>query len=219
MEQSAMEQSKELSYKMPLVSAAFSFTEKKSEFIGRIYPVLSDSEAESIIESVRKSNPDARHNVFAYRLYGSVLREKFSDDGEPKGTGGKPCLDVLQKNDVHNALIVVTRYFGGILLGAPGLTRAYSKAAAGAFAEAEIIEMRRCRGMELTFGFDLYGKISRFLEGKPLKTEPPVFAGNVRLKLKVPVSECERLTKDIIDLTSAACELLLLEDSFCHIEG
>ena len=214
-----MEQTKESSYLTPRGRAQWSFTEKKSVFIGSLFPVSNDGEADSVIDSVRKEHPDARHNVYGYRLFGSVLREKSSDDGEPKGTGGKPCLDVLQKNGVSNALIVVTRYFGGILLGAPGLTRAYSKAASGAFSQAEIIRMTLCTGLELTFGYDSYGRIARFLEGKKVITEPPVFAGDVKLCVKVPVGDRERLVNDITDLTSAACRIVLLENGFYHIEG
>ena len=213
------EQMKEISYLMPAEHASWTYSEKRSVFIGRVFPVSSDDEAIGIVESVRKDDPDARHNVYGYRLFGDVLREKFSDDGEPKGTGGRPCLDVLQKNNVHNALIVVTRYFGGILLGAPGLTRAYSKAAAGALSQTELLKMTLCREYEVSLSYDQYGRLTRLLDGKNVKTEPPVFASDVSVKLKVPVADSERLEKDIVDMTSSVCRIVFLGNGFYHIES
>lgn len=115
-------------------------TEKKSVFIGHAAPVRSAEEAESFVLGIRKNHADARHNVFAYTV-GSAVR--CSDDGEPKGTGGVPVLEVLKKSGVDRAVIVVTRYFGGILLGAGGLLRAYTKSAKDALDAAGISVVRR----------------------------------------------------------------------------
>ena len=111
----------------------FEFTEKKSVFIGYAAPVSSESEALAFVAEIKAKHSDARHNVSAYVVGGAC---HASDDGEPQGTGGVPVLDVIRKSGIDNAAVVVTRYFGGILLGAGGLVRAYSKAAAGGVAEA-----------------------------------------------------------------------------------
>ncbi len=112
--------------------------EKKSIFIGRAKPIESEQDAIDYIKSVRQAFPDARHHVWAYRLLGDIVM-RCSDDGEPQGSAGVPVLDSLKKTGVSNAVIVVTRYFGGILLGAGGLVRAYSKAAKAAIDEAHIV--------------------------------------------------------------------------------
>jgi len=119
---------------MPLILPApgiFELEEKRSRFIGYCAPVVTESEARAIITKIRSENPKANHNVFAYALsQGGIVRA--SDDGEPSGTAGMPVLNVFQKTGVINYVCVVTRYFGGTLLGAGGLVRAYSKAAKGA---------------------------------------------------------------------------------------
>ena len=128
------------------------FTEKRSVFIGNAAPVKTEAEALSFLSEIKKRYSDARHHVYAY-----VLREnntaRFSDDGEPKGTGGMPTLETLKKNNVTDAIVVVTRYFGGILLGASGLTRAYTTGAAMAVAAAGIAEYRMIVTYRLTAAF------------------------------------------------------------------
>ena len=118
----------------------YELVEKKSVFIGHIFPVDSAQEAEKKISEISKNNPEARHNVYAYVTGNS---EKMSDDGEPQGTGGAPVMSVIKLNGLSNVCIVVTRYFGGILLGAKGLVRAYSSAASGALNNSEIVKLTR----------------------------------------------------------------------------
>jgi uncharacterized YigZ family protein len=112
--------------------------EKRSEFIGYAKPVNNEDEAAAFVMSIKKKHADARHNVFAYVLRGGALK-RYSDDGEPQGSAGMPVLDVICKNGLDGAAVVVTRYFGGILLGTGGLVRAYSSAASAAIADAGII--------------------------------------------------------------------------------
>lgn len=122
--------------------------EKKSKFIASIYYIESVKEAEEIIDKIKKKYFDARHNCIAYRLIeNDRLIEKSSDDGEPSGTAGQPMLNILQKNNLVNVLVIVTRYFGGILLGTGGLVRAYSGSLLEAIAKSEKIE--KCYGQEL----------------------------------------------------------------------
>ena len=132
--------------------------EKKSVFIGRAKPVASEEEAQNYIKEIRAKFPDARHHVRAYRLQGDAVM-RCSDDGEPQGTGGVPVLDVLKKSGVSNAVIVVTRYFGGILLGAGGLVRCYSKAAMLAVREAQIVTLEKCRVWQVSCSYSDHGRI------------------------------------------------------------
>lgn len=122
--------------------------EKKSKFIANLFPVGSVNEAEEIIRNIKKKYHDARHNCMAYRIVeDNQIIEKSSDDGEPSGTAGAPMLNILQKNNLGNILIIVTRYFGGILLGTGGLVRAYSNSLLKAIEQSLLIQ--KCQGIEM----------------------------------------------------------------------
>lgn len=131
---------------------------KKSVFIGHAKPVSTEEGALAYIKEIRAKYADARHNVWAYRLQGDVVM-RCSDDGEPQGSAGVPVLDALRKSGVSDAVIVVTRYFGGILLGAGGLVRAYSGAAKAAIDEARIITREKCTVWSLVCSYSDHGKI------------------------------------------------------------
>ena len=134
--------------------------EKKSKFIANLFYVESVEEAEKVIRETRKKYFDARHNCIAYRIVDkNKIIEKFSDDGEPSGTAGSPMLNVLQKNGVANVLVIVTRYFGGILLGTGGLLRAYSDSLGAALNNAKLI--KKCFGDELKVTLD-YSELENF---------------------------------------------------------
>lgn len=139
-----------------------SIIEKRSEFIAQLFPAQSEEECREIIEAVRAKHHKARHNVWAYRLRAGEV-SRYSDDGEPQGTGGIPVLNVLQKSELTDVCCVVTRYFGGVLLGAPGLTRAYSSAAAESVKNAELL--RFCEAYRICYVIDYtnYGKVSYLL--------------------------------------------------------
>ena len=123
-------------------------TEKKSKFIANLIPVESVEQAEQVIKEIKKNYHDARHNCIAYRIIenGNII-EKSSDDGEPSGTAGAPMLNILQKNELANILVVVTRYFGGILLGTGGLVRAYSDSILKAIEQSQ--KIHKCEGLEM----------------------------------------------------------------------
>ena len=142
-------------YFVPTRAAQAEFVEKKSRFIGHIWPVETEAEARARIEEVKKKHYDARHNCWAFRLRtGSV--ERYSDDGEPQGTAGQPILNVFQREEVTNVLCVVTRYFGGILLGAGGLTRAYAKSAKDALDASGISAVRPWTVVECRCPYPLF---------------------------------------------------------------
>ena len=131
-----MDESSKTEYLIPAGYAAAEFVEKRSRFIGQVWPVRTEAEAREKIEAVKKQHHDARHNCWCYALRDGTLR--YSDDGEPQGTAGQPMLEVLRGQGVTDAVIVVTRYFGGILLGTGGLARAYTKGARDALSAAGI---------------------------------------------------------------------------------
>ena len=139
-----------------------SITEKRSEFIAQLFPAKTAEECVQIIEAVKAKHHKARHNVWAYRLReGGVTR--YSDDGEPQGTGGIPVLNVLQKSELEDVCCVVTRYFGGVLLGAPGLTRAYSASAAESVKNAELLHFCEAYRIRYVIDYTNYGKVSYLL--------------------------------------------------------
>lgn len=142
---------------------AFELTEKRSKFIATLCHVESEEQATEIINKIRSKYWDAKHNVYAYSLNEGNLT-RFSDDNEPHGTAGKPVLDVIEGNGLKNVLIVVTRYFGGVLLGTGGLVRAYSGAAAGAVNSAVIAYMTPCCVLSLQCDYGMYDLLNKLCE-------------------------------------------------------
>ncbi len=148
-------------YFIPTAPSETEFTEKRSRFIGHVWPVESEEEARSLIEGVRKKYYDARHNCWCYRLKSGA--ERYSDDGEPQGTAGQPMLNVFQREGVVNALCVSTRYFGGVLLGAGGLTRAYARSAKDALDAAGISVVRPWTALEVDCPYPLFERVKQEL--------------------------------------------------------
>ena len=179
--------------------ASAEFTEKKSVFIGYAKPIKTAEEAEEFIAQIKKKHAAARHNVSAY-MAGNAVR--YSDDGEPKGTGGVPVLEVLKKSGVDGAVVVVTRYFGGILLGAPGLVRAYSKAAAMAVEEAGIVTYRNYTECTVTCDYGLYDKLLYDIGRRTIITDDTDFGGNITLRLAVLTEEYEAFEKSVYSMTN-----------------
>ena len=173
-----------MEYKTVKHSASDEFTEKRSRFIGYVRPVQTAEEATAFVAEIQKKHWDAKHNVYAYMLRdGNVKR--YSDDGEPQGTAGVPTLDVLEKSGVTDVAVVVTRYFGGILLGGGGLVRAYSHAAHLALAAGEIITMGLCSILTVSVDYPFYAKLLPFLEKTAAKILDTDFSEKVRITLSM----------------------------------
>ena len=149
-------------YLIPAKEGASEYIEKKSRFLGLIVPVTSEAEARAQLDAVKKREYDARHNCWAYILHSG--QKRYSDDGEPQGTAGQPILNVLEREGVQDVLCVVTRYFGGILLGAGGLCRAYTKAAKDALDDAGISELRPWSVLQLDCPYALFERVKLELE-------------------------------------------------------
>lgn len=174
--------------------------EKRSVFIGSAAFVTTEEEARAFVDRIRAEFPDARHNVYAYLLReGSKTR--YSDDNEPQGTAGIPVLEVLRKNECLDCVIVVTRYFGGILLGTGGLARAYTEAAVAALRAAEIVVRREALRFGFSCGYAEYPRLRQLLERCGATVEEPLFAADVQMKYSIPAPEADRLLLEIRDLS------------------
>lgn len=193
------------------------FVEKKSRFIGCIQPVETVEEAERFLASVRKKHPEAGHHVYAYVLKDGLTR-RCSDDGEPQGTGGVPVLDVIQKEGIVGVCIVVTRYFGGILLGVGGLTRAYSKGARIALAAAEKMHMTTCHVLNVCCDYGFYGKISYLLPQYKIQTLDTSFTDSVEMLLLIRADRTEAFTKELTELSAGKVLPDLVEERFHDME-
>ena len=170
--------------------AESSYIEKRSEFIGHISPAETNEDAINFINHIKENNRKARHNVCAYILRdGNISR--YSDDGEPQGTAGIPVLEVLRKNNLTDVCCVVTRYFGGILLGGGGLVRAYSHSTALAIEAAEVLKMYKCSELILSLSYDLYGKITYIFSDYEIKQINSDFSDGVKITARVK-SELEK---------------------------
>ena len=182
--------------------------EKKSKFIANLFYIENIEEAEKIIKETRKKYFDARHNCIAYRVIedGQII-ERFSDDGEPQGTAGKPILEVITGNQVVNICIVVTRYFGGTLLGTGGLVRAYTEAAKLALADAGIHTMQLMKLVSITTNYNDSGKVQYLLSNSQAVIDGTDYTMDVCFKIAIPADEYGRLEKQITESTSARAVL------------
>ena len=190
-----------MSYKTLKKAASFTITEKKSEFIGYCAPVTTEDEAIAFVNSIKKKHSDARHNVYAYVLR-EGFKERFSDDGEPHGTAGMPVLDSIRKAGLTDAAVVVTRYFGGILLGTGGLVRAYTAAASGAIKEAGVAEVGEFALISVKAGYSEYQKIMPIISAVGAKIENQEFDTDVKLTLMIQKPDAEGFMHELIEATN-----------------
>lgn len=188
------------------------FVERKSRFIGYIAPVETEEEAMAFIAQIKQQNRDSTHNTYAYILKNGVKR--YSDDGEPQGTAGVPMLDCIEKEGLVDVAVVVTRYFGGILLGAGGLVRAYSHGAKIAVDAAQRKLMTTCTllGMELDYSF--YGKLNYILPKYVCRVEQLDFGAVVSMKVLFKQDQCEAFIKEVTEMSAALVVPQVLEERF-----
>ena len=194
-------------------AASAELTEKKSVFIGYASPVTSEEEAIEFIKTIKKKHADARHNVYAYMLNGGGIA-RYSDDGEPQGTAGVPVLDIIRKGGFCDAVIVVTRYFGGILLGAGGLVRAYSAAARMAVEAAGIVTYDLFTEFSLTVSYNDHGKLTTLLtDTNPLR-DGIDYAEGVTLRLALPMDELEDFRVKVSEITAGRAVFEVMGERF-----
>lgn len=182
-------------------AASSSFVERRSEFIGNVMPIKDEQEALKFISEIKSKYSDARHNVWAYILRDNNI-SRFSDDGEPHGTAGLPVLDVLRKSGITDAAVVVTRYFGDILLGAGGLVRAYTKAASDAVAAAGCKTVRELCRMNIILSYQDNSKCEQLFSSVECRMADRQFADNVTTTLLIEQNDIPALQKRLTDATS-----------------
>jgi len=187
--------------------ASDEFCERKSRFIGHIAPVRTEEEAQAFIAQIAKEHREASHNVFAYLLREGGL-SRCSDNGEPQGTAGVPVLEVLRREGLTDVCAVVTRYFGGILLGTGGLTRAYSHGAKLAVDAADILCMTPCVEAEVSCDYAFYGKLAYLLPEYGAKTEGSDFGERVTLRLLLREDRFEAMQKALTELSAGKVQAL-----------
>ena len=180
---------------------------KKSRFIGTAYPVQTVEQALQQLEAVRKQYWDATHHCYAYIIGENAEQKRFSDDGEPQGTAGIPMLDVLQKKDVTNVLVIVTRYFGGTLLGAGGLVRAYAGAAGAAVDAAGIAVMTPVQRMQCVCAYPLWGRVEHWLGLQDVWIQHTDFTSNVCCTILVPSLQAEDFCVRLRNLCDGKVEI------------
>ena len=172
-------------YFVPCAEAESEFTEKRSRFIGRVRRVVTEAEARAYIEKIKKQHYDARHNCWCYIVHdGGVVR--YGDDGEPQGTAGQPMLNVFRREGVENVVCVVTRYFGGVLLGAGGLTRAYGKAAKDALDAAGKAKMTLWARECVSVPYPLFERLTRLIDSLGGVVEGSDYGADVSVTLRLP---------------------------------
>ena len=201
------------SYIVPFREAETEMVEKRSRFIGHVWRVESEEEARAHIEATKKKFHDARHNCWCYILReGNILR--YSDDGEPQGTAGQPMLNVFQREEVTNVCCVVTRYFGGILLGAGGLTRAYGGTAKLALNESGISRMRLWASLAVPCSYALYERMRLTVEQSGGIITDTDFGTDVVLTVMLPSEDVDTFCEKVTELSAGGVEPLLLEKTF-----
>lgn len=205
-----------MGYKTVFKTSETEFVEKKSTFIGACKRVFTEDEAKEFIAEMKEKYRDARHHVFAYTIGEHMNIQRYSDDGEPQGTGGIPMLEVLKKNDLRNVCVVVTRYFGGILLGAGGLTRAYVRGASDAVKASGVVE--RVSGIEvkLHLDYELFGKVQYYLKEQEIETEDVEYTSEVILNIFMEESMLPHFKTEIINLTSNKARMDISEVSLFY---
>lgn len=186
------------------------FIEKKSEFIGYLCPVQTEEQATAFIEEIRAMHRKATHNCYAY-----ILREnntaRHSDDGEPGGTAGVPIYEVLRKEGLTDVCCVVTRYFGGIMLGAGGLVRAYTRGAKDAVEAAQIKRMAAAVRLEITVDYGLYGRLAQIFADMDARVEKEDFSDNVRITLCIREESALQLSDKLTDSCNGSIKITELD--------
>jgi len=194
------------------------FIERKSRFIGYIKPVANEDEAISFINDIKAKNWDATHNVYAYYIKDETEIQRYSDDGEPQGTAGLPVLEVIRKQGLQDVAVVVTRYFGGILLGASGLIRAYGKGAAAAIEVAGKVHKVLSKQIAVTVDYTDLGRVQNTLLNKEYVIENIVYTQDVEVLVLVPIGGVEALTALMTETTNGGCLIEEREEKYMVLD-
>ena len=201
------------SYVTVLNHGVYEYEDRKSVFIGEAFPVSTEADALACIESVKKRYPDARHHVYAY-----VLREnsimRFTDDREPQGTAGMPVLDVIRKNGCTDILVVVTRYFGGTLLGTGGLVKAYTSAAVGALDEAKIITYDIYTEISIEVSYSDFQKFGPIFADCEFRSEDVRYTDKVLINGTVKKNNVDLLIDKLVQSSAGRAKIEIIDEKF-----
>ena len=199
-------------FRVPFAPAESEFVEKRSRFISHIWPVESEEQAQQYIKEMKARYYDARHNCWCYRIGHAIAR--YSDDGEPQGTAGQPMLKVLEREEVTNACCVVTRYFGGILLGAGGLTRAYSKGAKDALIASGIAVMGAWARVKVPCTYPLFQRVKLEIESANGVVDDVQYGADVVLAVSLPAEQTESLQHRLTELSAGGIAVEVLSEEY-----
>lgn len=200
-------------YKTIREEQSFEIVEKKSRFIGYAAPVSSEKEALEFLNKIRKKHWDARHNVYAYSIADGNL-SRCSDDGEPAKTAGAPILDIIEKNGLSNIIIVVTRYFGGILLGTGGLVKAYSGATLGVIEQSEIVVMKKAVEFVITVSYQNLSRFENEIERLDVVVLNKEFASDITIKCICKIEDYDNISIKFSELSNGSVEPIKINELF-----
>lgn len=187
---------------------------EKSTFIGYAKPIKSEDEAVEFVNEIKKKHKDATHNVWAYTVGENMNIQRYSDDGEPQGTAGIPTLEVIKKEDLRDIVVVVTRYFGGIKLGAGGLVRAYTKGAKIGIEAGIIIEKVKYTDVKIKIEYNQLGKIQNEIMSLGFTVKDTIYGEYVEIIVYSKVEDVESLKSRIIDITSATADISIGDEYY-----
>ncbi|MHC1682360.1 MAG: YigZ family protein [Clostridiaceae bacterium] len=190
-----------------LKEESFEYEEKKSIFIGYVKRCENEEDAKEFVSKIKNKHKDARHNCYAYVIGENMGIQRYSDDGEPQGTAGIPIIDVIKKKNLTNVAVIVTRYFGGVLLGAGGLVRAYTKAASEAINTGEVVAKVLGRATKLKISYDLLGKIQYFCSTNNYYIEDTQYSDNVEVELYIEEEKLESFKQKVVEATNGKIEI------------
>ena len=203
-------------YLVPYESAESEFEEKRSRFISHVFLAETETEARARIDEMKKKYYDARHNCWCFVLHDGTVR--YGDDGEPQGTAGMPALNVLQKEELTDCVLVITRYFGGILLGGGGLVRAYSHAAKIAVDAGGIVTRAECSIVKIRCDYTFYGRLASLIPERGGIIEDTAFEDAVTVKMRIPQELEPAFEARLVDLSNGTCRGEITDTVFADID-
>ncbi|WP_196593841.1 YigZ family protein [Pectinatus sottacetonis] len=189
----------------------------KSRFIAHVKRTTTEEHAEEYIEQLRKKYWDANHNCAAYIIGGEKEKQKAYDDGEPSGTAGMPILDVLQKKDLSDITVVVTRYFGGIKLGASGLIRAYGHSASLVLSKALIVERTPFEKIKINFKYSLLGAMENYCHKNNIRILNKIYSDGVEFTILAITENYENITQSVLDIAAGTCRIIKLGEFYFDV--
>lgn len=204
-------------YKTTAENGTASYEIQKSRFIAYTSHVETEAEARDFVTAIKKKHFDARHNCSAWVLGADSSQQKSNDDGEPGGTAGNPILEAIKQHGLTNVVVVVTRYFGGIKLGAGGLIRAYSHTASLGLEATPCLEVKPFCLMEAEMDYSLLGTVENWIRNEELRTRETVYLDKVTVRLLVEPADCEAISTELTNLTAAQCKITIHKPEYMSL--